>query len=249
MDQEINSAEIDNGYMMKTFKHHDAITETVPGKFLYSKIYLSKHKANDKQYAVKKICINEMPEFNGNNINQIYNTIKRGIKLWSRLDSDFFVRYYYSWLSLETNKYYFHIQMDLCWYSLDESIKQMHNYFKDTKPKTGWPSVGYYMAGELFSEILEAINYLHKQGIIHRSIKPSNILIINNNNHKFIKLADFGYATEHETSSQSHTMLAIDDKYMAPEVKRSRKYCMKSDMYSIGGIAQDLFNVDINRFV
>ncbi|XP_054158508.1 uncharacterized protein LOC128956817 [Oppia nitens] len=242
INNELNS-ELENRYMQRSFDHD---TLRLIGSGQFSKIYLVKHRNNDKQYAIKKIEITEITGFGITNIKQIYNSIKRGMKLWSQMDSECFVRYNYSWLSLDDNKYYMNIQMDLCWYSLDECIKQMHSYFKDTKPKTGWPSVGYYMASEMFVEILEAINYIHKQEIIHRSIKPTNILIINRNNHKFIKLADFGYATEHESSSQSHTMLKIDDKYMAPEVKRSRKYCIKSDMYSIGGIAQDLFNIDIN---
>ncbi|XP_054158658.1 calcium-dependent protein kinase 5-like [Oppia nitens] len=247
MDENCNTNEInnelENRYMQRSFDH-DTLRLIGTGQF--SQIYLVKHRNNDKQYAIKKIEISDITGFDSTNIKLIYNSIKRGMKLWSQMDSECFVRYNYSWLSLDDNKYYMNIQMDLCWYSLDESIKQMHSYFRDTKPKTGWPSVGYYMAGELFKEILEAINYLHKHDIIHRSIKPTNILIINHNNHKFIKLADFGYATEHETSSQSHTMLKIDDKYMAPEVKRSKKYGLKSDMYSIGGIAQDLFNIDIN---
>jgi serine/threonine protein kinase len=35
----------------------------------------------------------------------------------------------------------------------------------------------YNFSSELFKEILECVNYLHKQNIIHRDLKPENILI------------------------------------------------------------------------
>ncbi|CAG2168078.1 unnamed protein product [Oppiella nova] len=104
--------------------------------------------------------------------------------------------------------------------------------------------------GKLFIEILEAINYLHTKStpIMHRSIQPSNILIIHHAHGRFVKLSDFGLAIEHHTESQSHTQFPNAGKYMAPEVKQSRKYGLSSDVYSVGVLAQDLFNFDINKF-
>ncbi|CAG2167491.1 unnamed protein product [Oppiella nova] len=94
------------------------------------------------------------------------------------------------------------------------------------------------------------INYLHNKStpIMHRSIQPSNILIKHHAHGHFVKLADFGLAIEHQTESQSHTQFLNAGKYMAPEVKQSRKYELSSDVYSLGVLAQDLFNFDINKF-
>jgi serine/threonine protein kinase len=62
--------------------------------------------------------------------------------------------------------------------------------------------LGYYISSELFIEILESVDYLHKQKVIHRDLKPTNVLITNG---RFVKIADFGLATIHEFERQSHT--------------------------------------------
>lgn len=45
---------------------------------------------------------------------------------------------------------------------------------------------------EIFSQILEAIQILHSSGVVHRDLKPDNILIRENNGKKDIAIIDFG---------------------------------------------------------
>jgi serine/threonine protein kinase len=63
-------------------------------------------------------------------------------------------------------------------------------------------------------------------------------------NGRFVKLCDFGLATFHESEDQSHSSRVETSKYMAQEVKISRKYDTKADIYSLGVIAQELFKFD-----
>ena len=141
-----------------------------------------------------------------------------------------------------------HIQMDLCSMSLSTAIKQMEDHFEFTPSKILVP-VAYYISSEILYEILKVINYLHTQDppIIHRDVKPANILIKFDVNGRCIKLGDFGFAVLHEASFQTHTQNLGTAKYMAPEVRNSKKYSTKADVYSVGVITQRLFNFDINR--
>jgi serine/threonine protein kinase len=97
--------------------------------------------------------------------------------------------------------------------------------------------IGYYIASELFKEIVESIDYLHNKSppIIHRDLKPTNILIANGMSSRFVKLTDFGLATFHEFDEQSHSLSSGTMKYMAPEVL-TRKYDTKVDIFSLGVI-------------
>lgn len=94
----------------------------------------------------------------------------------------------------------------------------------------------------LFREILEAVNYIHSSGFIHRDLKPTNIFIDKSNN---IKVGDFGLAKNSQFSSalSKNNQVAPKNKdlstvvgtffYTAKEVA-SGEYDEKVDMYSIG---------------
>ncbi len=86
---------------------------------------------------------------------------------------------------------------------------------------------------------------LHGRNVIHRDLKPENILITNGINGRFVKLADFGISVYHEFIDQSHTQDSGTPKYMAPEVVFSRKYDIKADIFSLGKIVEELFNIEM----
>ncbi len=133
-----------------------------------------------------------------------------------------------------------HIQMELCFKTLKELIKQ----------RNGEKILFcYYISSELLIEILESVDYLHKQNppIIHRDLKPSNILISSGINGRFAKLTDFGLAKFHEFDQQSHSKGVGTVKYMAIEIKEGKKYNTKSDVYSLGVIVEELFNFGSNE--
>ncbi len=74
------------------------------------------------------------------------------------------------------------------------------------------------------------------------------IYISKSDSQRFVKLADFGLATIHEFDGHTHTKYIGTKNYRAPEVMRTRKYDMKADVYSLGVIVQELFNIEINEY-
>ncbi|CAG2168345.1 unnamed protein product, partial [Oppiella nova] len=133
-------------------------------------------------------------------------------------------------------------QSEWCLMSLTELMPKMHGYF-GVDAQHLLPPLAYYMASELLLEILECIQYLHTCAppIIHCNIKPNNILIAPVSNGRFVKLADIKGPGVGNTGGPTG-----GDRYLAPEVRHSGKYSVKSDIYSTGVLVQQLFNFDTN---
>jgi serine/threonine protein kinase len=143
---------------------------------------------------------------------------------------------------------FLYIITELCAKTLKDVIIDLEiNYCQEGKMFLNLE--GFYIASQLFFELLEALRHLHKlrPPIIHRDLKPSNILITLGNNNRFLKIADVGLATYHEFEDQSHTRETGSPKYIAPEVYNTTKYNTKVDIYSLGVILSELFNFDINE--
>jgi len=88
--------------------------------------------------------------------------------------------------------------------------------------------------GELFLlQSAEALGFVHKAGVVHRDIKPDNILVLSE---RECRLADFGVAVlPGEESSLEELKNGIGTMaYMAPEVLEGRGYDQRSDVYSLG---------------
>jgi formylglycine-generating enzyme required for sulfatase activity/tRNA A-37 threonylcarbamoyl transferase component Bud32 len=89
----------------------------------------------------------------------------------------------------------------------------------------------------IFSQMLEAVGYVHEHNLVHRDIKPSNFMLDKNGK---IKLMDFGIAKNTDESSTEYTltgtgMLLGTPMYMSPEqIKETRSVTAQSDIYSLG---------------
>lgn len=84
-----------------------------------------------------------------------------------------------------------------------------------------------------FAETLQALAYLHRRNILHRDIKPGNILVDSAGG---VKVLDFGLAAQDTSRGMSGTI-----GYMAPETMLQGLSSPQSDMYSLGVVAYQLF--------
>jgi serine/threonine protein kinase len=132
------------------------------------------------------------------------------------------------------------IQMEFCCKTLKEVIEYLLTELRENGQQI-IKSLCYFIRCELLTEIIECVHFLHVKNIIHRDLKPANILITDGINGRFVKLVDFGVSVNHEFDDQSHTEASGTWKYMAPEVKISRKYDTKAVIFSLGKIVEELF--------
>ena len=90
----------------------------------------------------------------------------------------------------------------------------------------------------IFSELLSAVGYLHKRGVIHNDLKPENILITRVDSS--LKLIDLGLADS--DAEYAMRTLGCTPRYASPELQaQSSVIDAHSDIYSIGVIMQEIF--------
>ena len=85
---------------------------------------------------------------------------------------------------------------------------------------------------KIVTEICDALGYMHSKQVLHKDLKPSNILITYNGNN--VKIIDFGLS-----DSDSSSVLKISAgtaAYAAPEVLQGGKSSVSSDLYSLGRV-------------
>jgi len=86
----------------------------------------------------------------------------------------------------------------------------------------------------IMKQILSTLNYLHTKGIIHRDVKPENILIEKRNDNIKVKLIDFGSGCYFQ-KKRKLTQIVGSSYYVAPEVI-NKNYTYKCDLWSCGVI-------------
>lgn len=93
------------------------------------------------------------------------------------------------------------------------------------------------------SDILHALLYMHDRSVVHRDVKPENLLVQdprkNNHNHArpYLKLVDFGFSKRHTPGVEEPLKTACgSSQYVAPEVIVDRSYDKECDWWSFGAV-------------
>ncbi|XP_006821478.1 eukaryotic translation initiation factor 2-alpha kinase 1-like [Saccoglossus kowalevskii] len=154
------------------------------------------------------------------------------------------------------------IQMQLCSHTLREWLVERNTSVSPTADPFSVVNEETNMG--IFKQILEGVNYIHSQGLMHRDLKPRNIFLEKADN--CIRIGDFGLAREgvidvevpltplHQgvySTDSSHTSGVGTCTYASPEQLKGSFYDNKSDMYSLGIILFELFHpfgTEMERF-
>lgn len=98
--------------------------------------------------------------------------------------------------------------------------------------------LGVNMVKKFMSQLVEGVRYCHSHRVLHRDLKPQNLLIDRDGN---LKLADFGLARAFGVPLRTYTHEVVTLWYRAPEILLGgRQYSTGVDMWSIGCIFAEM---------
>jgi serine/threonine protein kinase len=248
---EFKDSFVKNGFYSKHFQEIKLLGRGSFGRVFKVKIkedsrYYKDYKREGREYsAIKRTEFTS--DVGKDDITREYLNYKIMTRNYSR--NEYLVKHFDAWFEENQSGISLYIQTELCDHTLDDVIKE---FDKDSHLKTNGTltSVGYYIASQIFIQILQGVNHLHTQNppLIHRDLKPQNILLKKDKaKGLFVKIASFRSMTIHKYPVQEHAPHVGTSKFMAPEVAQSRIYDTKADIYSLGVIFKDLTDCKLDE--
>ncbi|KRW99413.1 Protein kinase-like domain [Pseudocohnilembus persalinus] len=181
------------------------------GEGQYGKVYRAyENKDKSKEYAVKVVKIQkfkENPKLEELTINEI--------RILSQVEANPNVVRFIELLKTSNNYYFVY---EFCAGGTLESYILSQQHLSEKR------------ANQIMAQLFNAFKTLSKYHILHRDLKPTNILMHNG----VIKLADFGFCRPLKDKDEMVQTMLGSPIYMAPEVLRGQEYCIKADIWSLG---------------
>lgn len=186
------------------------LLQKVIGSGQYGKVYKAMNMKTNQVFAVKSIKLDKfriVPKLHEFTINEVQTL--------SRINNPNIVKFV-EMLRTSNNVYLIYEYCNNG--TLDELIKH-RKYLPERE------------ALSILAQLLNAFRTLQQENILHRDVKPSNILI---NDGSMIKLADFGFCKTLLSQQELTNTMVGSPIYMAPEVLKGGSYNTKADVWSLG---------------
>ena len=99
------------------------------------------------------------------------------------------------------------------------------------------------LALDLVTQIAQALDVAHRAGVVHRDLKPDNVIVLDRAGQPFVKLVDFGIAKVVAATDRkltTHGLIMGTPQYMAPEQAAGLAIDARADVYALGLILFEL---------
>jgi len=219
----------------RKMKIGDVVTFDVTKNFTYmdhlgdggtGDTYLFKDETTDMLFAIKKYVPKD--KFY---IDDHYRRFVDEIKILFNISHPNIVRIYNYYLYPISKTGY--LQME---YIEGTSIDKFEPYSWDGK---GWE--------DIFGEVISAFEYLEQNHILHRDIRPENILIDKNGN---VKIIDFGFGKQLNGANREENSICLNwpATEMPNEVQLNQEYDERTEIYFVGTLFKHLLGENIDNF-
>ncbi|KAK6002639.1 hypothetical protein QM012_001389 [Aureobasidium pullulans] len=242
----------------------DFIRKNEIGKGSFATVYLASHRKRKSYAAIKSVVTGKLTGKLRENLNSEINILRKLqhphiVALFECVDTP----------------QHIHLVMEYCQMSdlaafmkgraRIATLPETHDIF-DRYPNATNGGLHEVLARHFLKQIASALQYLRKYNLIHRDIKPQNLLLnppptymqkqkpedvplaasenslipaVGVASLPMLKLADFGFARHLASTSLAETLCG-SPLYMAPEILAYQKYDAKADLWSVGTVAYEM---------
>ncbi|KAG9293853.1 hypothetical protein G9A89_019191 [Geosiphon pyriformis] len=218
------------------------------GRGSFATVYKGHHKKTHAVVAIKSVSRSKLTK-------KLLENLESEITILKGIRHNHIVQL----VDCQKSDTHIHLIMEYC------SLGDLSNYIKrrgDLKganitgisvaPSRAPPSgLSEYVVFHFLKQLANALEFLRSQNLIHRDIKPQNLLLLPPPTEKekvswcgspdlpILKIADFGFARLLPATSLAETLCG-SPLYMAPEILRYEKYDAKADLWSVGAVLYEM---------
>ncbi|XP_066395701.1 serine/threonine-protein kinase ATG1c-like isoform X2 [Miscanthus floridulus] len=186
------------------------------GSGAYSQVWLGRHRARGTEVAVKEIAMERLS-------NKLRESLLSEVDILRRIRHDNVIALHDS--IKDHGRIY--LILEYC------RGGDLHAYLQRHK------RVSEKVAKHFIRQLASGLQMLRDNNVVHRDLKPQNILLVENNENSLLKIADFGFAKFLQPFALAETLCG-SPLFMAPEVMQAQKYDAKADLWSVGVILYQL---------
>ncbi|XP_062216092.1 serine/threonine-protein kinase ATG1c-like isoform X2 [Phragmites australis] len=186
------------------------------GSGAYSQVWLGRHLARGTEVAVKEIAMERLSR-------KLRESLLSEVDILRRICHPNIIALHDS--IKDHGKIYF--ILEYCRGGDLHAYLQRHKRVSET------------VAKHFIRQLASGLQMLRDNNVVHRDLKPQNILLVENNENSLLKIADFGFAKFLQPFALAETLCG-SPLYMAPEVMQAQKYDAKADLWSVGVILYQL---------
>ncbi|KAH6798175.1 Protein kinase superfamily protein [Perilla frutescens var. hirtella] len=203
--------------MAQPMRRYYAVGDYVVGKQIgagsFSTVWHARHRVHGTEVAIKEIATARLNP-------KLQESLKSEIFILKRINHPNIIRLHD--MIEEPGKIY--IVLEYC------KGGDLSMYIQQRQGKVSEATAKHFM-----QQLAEGLKVLRENNLIHRDLKPQNLLLSINDDNSTLKIADFGFARSLQPRGLAETLCG-SPLYMAPEIMQLQKYDAKADLWSVGAI-------------
>ncbi|CAH0492896.1 unnamed protein product [Peronospora farinosa] len=196
----------------------DYVVTSKLGSGSFAVVYKGYHKTSKLPVAIKALSLHKLNR-------KLLDNLEMEIAILRQIDHPNVVKLY----EIKKTDKHMYLMLEYC------AGGDLQQFVRRQEQKQGHKVVSEDVARHFLHELAKGMQCLWERNLIHRDLKPQNLLLVEDSATSVLKIADFGFARHLATTSMAETLCG-SPLYMAPEILKFQKYDAKADLWSVGTI-------------